>query len=472
MSRRRLWTLGTILVAVVMIAGFAASEGGGYVHMESTAFLRVYNDRARPVWEIIYDPLVTDWNWYQARELSYFVDWIDARFIYFCASLGMTHFYSISAMVILLLCVVVQQHFLERDFPELPPYLCSLISLAFVAAPSCREFVFFRSAKPLTALAATVICFAAWRLFRRRDQAADSLIHALEKGATWTLLGAALFLAPLADRQGAFLSACFACFCGAVLVAAALPQFREYFRIGDHAMRKLHIAALLGGGAVLFGAVYNLYLAPALIRAFNGYAPSFEYQNIGGGGLLNFSGGGLFLLDNLGFFFLHIYNTTAFSVGLLLLIAWGWFWIVRVWKTPRQLPAALLTLACLAAMLACANLMSFRHPLMLRNDVLHGSYFMPMLAILVFLAALAAECARSTGFDRVFMGLLALSLVTAALESYLPHAPFEDHQLIFKATSPQVRKAMNDPGVDANTLLLPYSSLKLVEHFRETTKRR
>ena len=462
MKLRRKWTLGTILVAALMIAVFAVRAGGSYVHMESTAFLQVYNDRSRPVWKIVYDPLVTDWNAYQARELSYLVDWIDARFIYLCASWKMAHFYSLSAMVILLLCVILQQYFLEHDFPDLPPYLCSLFSLAFVAAPACREFVFFRSAKPLTALAATAICFASWRIFKRRD------LEAAGK-KTWILLGAALFLAPLADRQGAFLTACFGCICGAVLAVAAIPQVRGYFGIGGNAMRKLHTAALLAGGAVLFGAVYDLYLAPALIRAFNGYDPSFEYQNIGGGGLLNVTNGGLFLLDNLGFFFIRTYDKAAFVGGIIVLLAWGGFWIYRVRRQPRQTPAALLTLGCVAAMWVCANLMSFRHPLMLRNDVLHGAYFMPMLAILVFLAALTAECAKTRTANKVIAGLFALSIVATAAEPYIPHRPFEDHQIVFKETSPLVRKAMNDPSVDANTLLLPFSSLKLIEHFRETT---
>ena len=465
MRRRRIWMLGTILVAALMIAGFAFGQNGGYVHMESTAFLRVYNDRSRPVWEIIYDPLVTDWNAYQARELSYLVDWADARFIYACASRGMAHFYSLSAMVILLLCVVMQQYFLERDFPALPPYLCSLLSLAFVASPSCREFVFFRSAKPLTGLAATAICFASWRIFLRRDRESAGR-------KVWLMLGAALFLAPLADRQGAFLTACFAGICGALLVGSAFQPVREYFKIGDEAMKKLYIAALLGGGAVLFGAIYDMHIAPALIRAFNGYDPSFEYQNIGGGGLFNFTGGGLFLLDNLGFFFLRTYNTTAFTAGILLVIAWTWFYIFRIRRDPRQTPAALLTAGCLAAMLACADLMSFRHPLMLRNDVLHGAYFMPMLAVLVFLAALTAECAKSRTANRIIAGMFALSLAATALEPHIPHQPFEDHQQMFKDTSPLVRKAMNEPDLDANTALLPYSSLKLVEHFRATMPRK
>jgi hypothetical protein len=464
MDRRRFWSIGTILVAALIVVLSAIGDAGGYVHMESTAFLRVYNDTSRPVWKIVCDPLVTDWNAYQARELSYLVDCLDARLIYACARHGMVHFYSLSAMAILLLCVSIQQYFLERDFPKLPPYLCSLFSLAFAAAPSCRGFVFFRSAKPLTALAATAVSFAAWRLFLRRERKSAGRM-------TWILLGSALFLAPLADRQGAFLTACFAGFCGVALTAAAFGAVRKRFDITDCAMRKLYAAGMLGGGAVLFGAVYNMRIAPALIRAFNGYDPSFEYQNIGGGGIFNFVDGGLFLLDNLGFFFLHAYNAVAFTGGLLFLIVWIWFWAVRVRKEPRQAPAALLSAGCVAAMLLCANLMSFRHPLMLRNDVLHGAYFMPMLAVLVFLAALAAECAKSKRFDRVLAGVLILSLATAALEPYIPHAPFEDHQKLFKDTSPLVRKAMKDSSLDPNRLPIPYSSLKLVEHFRSTQKR-
>ena len=92
---------------------------------------------------------------------------------------------------------------------------------------------------------------------------------------------------------------------------------------------------------------------PTLIRAFNGYDPSFEYQNIGGGGLFNFSNGGLFLLDNLGFFFLRTYDKAAFVGGILVLHAWAGYWIVRVRKTPLLAPAALLTLGCIAAMWAC-----------------------------------------------------------------------------------------------------------------------
>ena len=241
---------------------------------------------------------------------------------------------------------------------------------------------------------------------------------------------------------------------------------REFFRIGDEAMRKLRIAGALGGAAAVFAALYNLYIAPALIHALNGYDPSFEFQNIGGGGVFNFSGGGLFLLDNIGFFFERIYGLAAFCGGLLFVLLWAVFWIGRVRKEPRRLPGALLTFGCLAAMLLCANLMTFRHQLMLRDDVIHGMYFLPMLAVLVFLAALTAESAGSPKMDRLIAGLLAVSLAASALEPWISRPGIDDHQIIFKETSPLVRKAMNDPDFNADAALLPYSSLKLVKHFR------
>ena len=459
MSRRVKWAAATVALSLLLMLILAGLESGGIVHPESTAFLRVYNDSSRPVWEIVYDPLVTDWNAYQARELSYLVDWVDARIIYACARMGMAHFYSFSAFVILLLCVVVQQYFMARDFTRIPPVLCSLFSLAFLMAPSCRIFVFFRSAKPLTALAVTVICFAAWHLFLRRDNPRDD-------AGTWLLLGAGVLLAPAADRQGAFVTATFAGMCGAALTASAFEPVRSFFGISVPALRKLRKAGIIGGSGVLLGAVYNLWLAPALIRAFNGYEPSFAYQNIGGGGVFNFRDGGLFFLDNCGFFLLHIYGMAAFVTGMLLLLLWSWHWLRTAWRAPRLMPGALLFAAMASAMMICSNLMTFRHQLMLRDDVLHGSYFMPMLAALLFLAAVTLEITEPIQFlSGAATALLLCSILTTALGPHLSRPGVQDHLIFYRLTAPLVIRAMNDPTFDADRALLPYSSLKLVNHF-------
>ena len=460
MKRCNRWSLGAFAGAVIVLTIRVLSEFGGFTHPESNAFLRVYNDYSRPVCRIIYDPLVTDWGAYQARELSYLVDCLDARFIYTCAARGATHFYSLSAFVILLLCVGIQQYFLARDFRRMPPYLAALLSVAFIAAPCCDVLIFFRSAKPLVTLAATAVSFGAWRLFLRRDR------HSGTVGA-WLLFAGGLLVAPFADRQGAFMTAVIAGMCGVALTAASFAGVRSRFGITREALEKLRLAALLGGVGVLSSAVYNLWIAPALIRHFNGYDPSFEFQNIGTAGAYNFVGGSMFMLDNLGFFALRIYGMTAILFGIALVLLWGTFWLRTVRRKFAALPAALLCLAAVAAMLLCANLMTFRHQLMLRDDVIHSGYFMPMLAVLIFLVALTLETAENGRAATRVVGILtALSLVAGAVMPRFSHPTVRDHLIFYRESAPAVIRAMNDDSFDVDRALLPYSSYKLVQHFR------
>lgn len=460
MKRRSWWCIGAFAGALIVLTVRMLSEFCGFTHPESNAFLRVYNDFSRPVYEIIYDPLVTDWNAYQARELSYLVDCLDARFIYGCAARGLTHFYSLSSAVILLLCVALQQYFFARDFRKVPPYLATLFSLGFIAAPCCDALIFFRSAKPLVALAATAVCFGAWRLFLRRDAKSGTV-------GAWLLFGAGLLIAPFADRQGAFLTSVVAGMSGVALVAAAFDGVRSYFGITSEAVKKLRLAALLGGIGVLSSAVYNLWIAPALIRYLNGYDPSFEFQNIGTGGIWNFSDGNLFMFDNLGFFVLRVYGTTAMISGLVLALLWAAFWVRAVRRDGKKLPAALLWLTAFAAMLLCANLMTFRHRLMLRDDVIHSGYFMPMLAVLIFLAALMTETAENGRIAaRVVGALLCVSLAAGAVMPHFSHPAVRDHLIFYRESSARLIRAMNDDSFDVDRALLPYSSYKLVKHFR------
>ena len=90
MKKRELWSVGAFAGAVIVLAIRVLSEFGGFTHPESNVFLRVYNDCSRPVYKIVFDPRLTGWGAYQARELSYLVDCFDARFIYACAARGLT----------------------------------------------------------------------------------------------------------------------------------------------------------------------------------------------------------------------------------------------------------------------------------------------------------------------------------------------------------------------------------------------
>ena len=95
-------SLATTFLAAIVLIPLLISVDGGFSHPESNAFLQIYTDNTRPLLNILFDPQLTDWNHYQARELSYFFDWIDANFILFCCSIGKAHFYSIVTILLLL----------------------------------------------------------------------------------------------------------------------------------------------------------------------------------------------------------------------------------------------------------------------------------------------------------------------------------------------------------------------------------
>ena len=74
----RFYTFGSILL-IFLLAFQLIIELGGTSHGESNCFMLLYNFTPNLL-KTVFDPLRTDWNLYQSRELSYFIDAIDARF--------------------------------------------------------------------------------------------------------------------------------------------------------------------------------------------------------------------------------------------------------------------------------------------------------------------------------------------------------------------------------------------------------
>ncbi len=458
MTNRSRWSLAAMGISFFWVILLAIWGKGGYLHPESSAFLRIYTAPDRPFWQIIFDPVLTDWGLYQARELSYLVDCMDAWFISKSILLGGVHFYSLSCALILLGCVAVQQWGFQRDFPHLPPWTALLISTGFVLAPCCGNLVFFRSAKPLVTLAATLLCFETWHLFR---------IPVNKNRGTIFLIAGILLLAPLADRQGLFLTAVSAGLTAAALIFFSFPATRRIFSIGWKEMFLLKRLGEASLSALCLATLYALYLAPACIQRLNGYLPSFAYQNIGTKGLVNFSGGGLYLFDNIGFFFLHIASPVSFCCGILLISGWFFWWGMNAGKAPGKIVPGMLAVASLVAMFICSMLMTFRHPMMLQGDVIHSSYFMPMLTILLFFAAVSCETAKhAKKSGNVLAGLLLLSCFSAGIARSLSGNSGKGHLKFYTATAPLLRKALSDPGFNAERVILPYGALKVIHHFR------
>ena len=460
-------SVAVFAVAAAVLCRRFLTGAGDCCHPESSAFLQNFTDPSRPLLQILYDPLRTDWNLYQARELASFFDWCDAQFIAFTIRHGHATFFSaVNALLVLAAAMVLHTGF-RRWMPKLGRWGAALLALAFVLAPaSASSSAFFRSSKPLTSLGIAVAGISLWSLVLRRNGALREQLGA------WSAFGISLCLLPYCDRQGLFAAAVFAMAGAAFLGLFSLRRQAEFFGVSDSDRKRLAVAVGIASLAVVAATIYNLEIAPRLICRLNGYRPSFEYQNVGTGGGINPVGGCLYFFDNIGFTLCGISGALAATAGVAALSLWIFCCRKRILRGPGGWLLLLLVAGSCAAMAVSACMMTGRHALILRSDVIHSAYFMPFVVVLILLAAVTAEMWGDTLSRKRFLLPVAAAAVLAfhGVGMLLPQPPQEEMLRFYIDSSPELIRCLNDPGRDAERVPLPYSYLKLIEHFRTLHK--
>jgi hypothetical protein len=262
---------GLLAVLILLQVGFVAWVGvyweGGVLDTEATLFVTSYLDD-RPFLRQVFDPDRNDFENYQARELSYAFDWVDARALDSLFRRGVVLLVPLSALVGSLALLVVLPAAVRPAFPELPAATAALALLVYLShfVFLSSAGLFYRSGKILLVPLVVVLAALVVRAARRGEP--EGLGGRILHGAGIFTLGC---LASLLDRQGFF----------EVGVAAVLAL------AGLAAGRRLH-ATLVGLASSLAVAVaYNLWLAPFLVERLNGYRPSFAYQAVDVGRILH-----------------------------------------------------------------------------------------------------------------------------------------------------------------------------------------
>ncbi|MCB0404357.1 MAG: hypothetical protein KDD51_06190 [Bdellovibrionales bacterium] len=252
--------VATALIGVVLF-GFACQKGG-FLDVESQAFLLNYTS-GKTLLERIFDVARNDWNCYQARELSYAVDLLDAKFIQASAAIGVLHFLSLSHYLLLFAIGWLHFFFMKRHFPQVPLWASLGLLLAYFTTPSSMIASFFRSSKILVGFFLYVLLWLSFLESASWDWRKQNW-----KRLALSLLGmfVLFLLMTLADRQGFFF-----CCALALVFGAAAWLYREP-RWGWLCAVALTASAL--------NTIYNLYLGPALIFSINGYYPDFSFQNM------------------------------------------------------------------------------------------------------------------------------------------------------------------------------------------------
>jgi len=251
------WALRALVVCA-LLAPFWYWDGG-LIETEATAFVTQYH-ADRSVLRLVFDPYRNDLGTYQARELSYFIDYIDAHVFGALLRHGYRIFVPLSGLVASILTIVV---FLRgaRRYAHVPAVTALLLLLAYLTTYThlVTMGMLYRSAKPLLPPLVVGVTFYLMSQLRRetpsdtrRGRWAPALVFAMFCVMSWL------------DRQGFFLTLVG---CGALALHAFIVK------------RRWDMVAA-AGVAVVVMALYDVVAAPALIEFLHGYRPTFDYQRL------------------------------------------------------------------------------------------------------------------------------------------------------------------------------------------------
>ena len=425
-------------------------------HPEANCFIMHYNS-GEMLLKLIFDPLRTDWASFQARELSYIVDYFDARFIYFCIKSHHAHFYSLSAIILLIASAALIHRKLKNLYPQAHPGLLILPPLMYVCS-FMNDTGFFRSSKPVTSFLLIWIFFTFAGILKTPEkfQSLRSLLSGI----------IALLLIPGFDRMGFFIAAVCAA-AGAVLmlifscdISPGKTDDRELFK------KPLAIFSFAALASVIISLVYNFVIAPVIIESLNGYYPSFKYQTFQTAPG-NFIDGLIFILKNYGGFFLPERDNAAIACGVLItgLLTYA---SITIWKKERKkwlIPLA--WAGIFTASIICTGMMIARHPMIPALPV--GAYFQVFgTALCGIYAVIILEYSEIK--LRQFMAILAIAAcLTPFAKAMFPGLQEPAHMQLHRETTGYTIELLNDPELQ-QTKILPTSSIELIKFFRSREK--
>jgi hypothetical protein len=397
-SHARRWTGATLvwLLPVALIVHAVTFWGPGLADREGQSFILNYL-ADRPMDAAVFDPALNDWGTYQARELSYLVDYLDAQV--FAALFDRDVLLLIPASGVLGLLAIIALYLRgSRTLWRLDRVTTALLLSWFLSTivVQASTAIYYRSAKVLTALFMLALVYQVVKLV----QASGSGLPASGVGLRAPGVGLALtgmavtgVALSVSDRQGFF------------FLALLLGLFVLWMIASPGGDRlPLPTALRIGralGVALLGGAFYNYLAGPWLIHWLNDYWPNFSYQEIDAPGGLTSA-----RLWREAWVMVHRqaeFLTGGFPVWAATLFALA-VYVRRVADLPQSLPArvhtvirdAALSAAALVGLLAMTALMILRHRFIYTiPDHSYWYYFLP--AHVLFLAGVSMALARLDG---------------------------------------------------------------------------
>ena len=362
-GRALFWALDVppIFVILAFVPILIIQSHRGYLVPESRTYLAYYT-ADRPLLVTLLDDKGTENGLYQARELSYLVDYLDYNLCRLSARLGFPHYLSCMSYVGLVILAFFVAAFCRKALDLSRPMTNAFLLLLFTHPTILLLGPLYRSAKIGAAVCMAGLCCA---IGRRRSDGTEGIPPGRPPMTQMLLVFLFSFAAAWFDRQGFFLVAAgafllvlystvkrhpryiFAVLLLAVIIAqpyraSVLPSFAysTLFLLVSagavflvfYALADRHARFLAGAmaAAVVVHQVYNWQVLPRITEAIVGYRPSFDYQfidpaSIRGRALEVFGWGAGLFADNL-----------RWLLGSMPLLPCAVLCLVALWVTVRD----------------------------------------------------------------------------------------------------------------------------------------
>ena len=252
------------LLPIALIVRAVTFWGRGIIDSEAMEFVLNYLQK-RSLLAQIFEPQINDWGAYQARELSYVFDLIDARVFAALLDRHLLLFVPLSG-VLGLIALSALYFWGARKIFALNGVMASMLLSLFLSCIVVQAStpILYRSSKIIVSVALLAFLFYTFSLLQAEKRSVTVL-----KCTTLFFLGLVM---ALSDRQGFYylISGTFI-----VLMLWLIAKARgESIERGYLLVISVNAAAI---GATIF---YNRIFAPQLIHALNGYWPNFFYQDL------------------------------------------------------------------------------------------------------------------------------------------------------------------------------------------------
>ena len=260
------------LMLIIMVGVWCTSlkNARPIIHRETETFLAHYGNPTDGFWSEVakfFDPASTDWDNYQARELGYVFEYIDAQMVLL---LNKIPFFSYGFRSIMQISFAILTgfvlYFIARELlPTFRRTSCLVLAMLFPLSTQMLVMhgLYFRCGKTVTAFwtALGILCLIRW--LKPATKPRNVIAYIL------LVLGA--FLSYITDKQGVMI--------GLWLIGLSLIMavIRRHY---GQAYRHLLFFALSFTAAFCFYLYWDYLLCPYIIKAVRGYYPDRSWTSL------------------------------------------------------------------------------------------------------------------------------------------------------------------------------------------------